>query len=99
MKNNTNHNSLYKETITISQKGSESKKNKKNKIIQKIIVARTKDFFGMEILEEINKYRLKHGVEELIYDEKISKISQKYAEKCAREKELELSENKYNNEE
>ena len=99
LKNNTNHNSLYKETITISQKGSESKKNKKNKIIQKIIVARTKDFFGMEILEEINKYRLKHGVEELIYDEKISKISQKYAEKCAREKELELSENKYNNEE
>ena len=49
LKNNTNHNSLYKETITISQKGSESKKNKKNKIIQKIIVARTKDFFGMEI--------------------------------------------------
>ena len=97
-KNNTNTNSLYKETITTSQNGKESKENKKKKKIPKKILTETKDFFGIEILEEINKYRLKHGVDELIYDEKISKISQKYAEKCAREKELELSENKYNNE-
>ena len=97
-KNNTNTNSLYKETITTSQNGKESKENKKKKKIPKKILTETKDFFGIEILEEINKYRLKHGVDELIFDEKISKISQKYAEKCAREKELELSENKYNNE-
>ena len=97
-KNNTNTNSLYKETITTSQNGKESNENKKKKKIPKKILTETKDFFGMEILEEINIYRLKHGVDELIYDEKISKISQKYAEKCAREKELELSENKYNNE-
>ena len=97
-KNNTNTNSLYKETITTSQNGKESNENKKKKKIPKKILTETKDFFGIEILEEINKYRLKDGVDELIFDEKISKISQKYAEKCAREKELELSENKYNNE-
>ena len=90
-KNNNNKNSLYKETITISPK----RENKEDSTLKKIIEQKS-DLFGLEILEEINNYRLKHGVEELIFDKNISKISQKYAEKCAREKELELSENKYN---
>ena len=51
--------------------------------------------FNLEVLDEINKYRLKHGVEELVMNEKINKISQKYAEKMARESELELSGNKF----
>ena len=51
--------------------------------------------FNLEVLNEINKYRVKHGVEELIMDETINKISQKYVEKMARESELELSGNKF----
>jgi uncharacterized protein YkwD len=54
--------------------------------------------FNLEVLNEINKYRLKHGVEELIEDDNINKISQKYSEKLARESELELSGNKYKGE-
>ena len=54
--------------------------------------------FNLEVLNEINKYRLKHGVEELIEDDNINIISQKYSEKLARESELELSGNKYKGE-
>ena len=79
-----------------------NEQNKKNNNFSTILNSNSKkshniqeDQFNSEVLLEINKYRLKHGVEELILDEKISKISQKYAEKLARESELELSGNKY----
>ena len=54
--------------------------------------------FNLEVLNEINKYRIKHGVEELIEDDDINAISQKYSDKLARESELELSGNKYKGE-
>ena len=44
-KNNTNTNSLYKETITTSQNGKESNENKKKKKIPKKILTETKYFF------------------------------------------------------
>ena len=72
------------------------KKNKNQIFNSKNLILEKNEEFILEILSEINKYRIKHGVEELIYDEKITKIAQKYAEKCAREKELELSEHIYN---
>ena len=93
-----NNNSLFKETIISENKETKEEKNHRrlNTSSKKYIQEKAEEF-NLEILSEINKYRLNHRVDELIYDEKISKISQKYAEKCAREKELELSENKYNN--
>ena len=95
---NINKNTLSKESISISpQRNTKEESNyifssSKNSLNQR------SDLFGLEILDEINKYRIKHGVEELIFDKNITKISQKYAEKCARENELELSDNKYKNE-
>jgi len=95
---NINKNTLSKESISISpQRNTKEETNyifssSKNSLNQR------SDLFGLEILDEINKYRIKHGVEELIFDKNITKISQKYAEKCARENELELSDNKYKNE-
>jgi len=95
---NINKNTLSKESISISpQRNTKEETNyifssSKNSLNQR------SDLFGLEILDEINKYRVKHGVEELIFDKNITKISQKYAEKCARENELELSDNKYKNE-
>ena len=95
-----NCNILYKETIISNDYRHLSSKKIENININPEVLQEEKDEkFNMEILNEINKYRLKHGVDELILDKKISKISQKYAEKCAREKELELSGNKYNDNE
>ena len=78
------------------------KSNKNINNISKVLTSSSKNVnkiknaqFNLEVLDEINKYRLKHGVEELVMNEKINKISQKYAEKMARESELELSGNKY----
>ena len=77
----------------------------KNKYISNILKSNSKHLikiqnenFNLEVLNEINKYRLKHGVEELIEDDNINMISQKYSEKLARESELELSGNKYKGE-
>ena len=86
-----NYNILYKETIISNDYRHLSSKKIENININPEVLEEEKDEkFNIEILNEINKYRLKHGVDELILDKKISKISQKYAEKCAREKELEL---------
>ena len=87
---NINKNTLSKESISISpQRNTKEETNyifssSKNSLNQR------SDLFGLEILDEINKYRIKHGVEELIFDKNITKISQKYAEKCARENEREF---------
>ena len=77
----------------------------KNKYISNILKSNSKhsikiqnENFNLEVLNEINKYRLKHGVEELIEDDNINMISQKYSEKLGRESELELSGNKYKGE-
>ena len=105
-----NDNILYKETIFTdnneeNQESNEFQNNnqesqeipaKINSCPQELIKEKNEEF-NMKILNEINKYRIRHGVEELVYDKKISRIAQKYAEKCARENELELSDNKYNN--
>ena len=64
--------------------------------ISKKLIKIQNNQFNSEILDEINKYRLRHGVEKIIMDENINKIAQRYAEKLARESELELSGNKYN---
>ena len=108
--NDNNDNILYKETILTSndeedQENQEShNSNQENQEIQAKInscpqelIKEKNEEFNMKILNEINKYRVRHGVEELVYDKKISRIAQKYAEKCARENQLELSDNKYNN--
>lgn len=95
-KNNKNA-SLFKETITLSPKRNDTKNIINKRSTSKKLIEEKNELFNMEILNEINKYRFKHGVEELIYDNDIAKISQKYAEKCARERELELSDNKYKN--
>ena len=97
-----NYNILYKKKETIisnDYRHLSSKKIENININPEVLQEEKDEKFNMEILNEINKYRLKHGVDELILDKKISKISQKYAEKCAREKELELSGNKYNDNE
>ena len=90
---------LEPQDIIITEKG---KSNKKIRNISRILTSSSKDVnkikntkFNLEVLDEINKYRLIHGVEELVMDENINKISQKYAEKMARESELELSGNKF----
>ena len=77
-----------------------------NSIKSSILSSNSKKFvkiqnenFNLDVLDEINKYRIKHGVEELIIDENINKISKKYAQKLARESELELSGNKYQDKE
>ena len=77
----------------------------KNKYISNILKSNSKHLikiqnenFNLEVINEINKYRIKHGVEELIEDDNINMISQKYSEKLARESELELSGNKYKGE-
>ena len=107
-----NDNILYKETINSNNNEENQESNefqnsnqesqeiptKINSCPQELIKEKNEEF-NMKILNEINKYRTKHGVEELVYDKKISRIAQKYAEKCARENELELSNNKYNNKE
>ena len=83
----------------------QEKENINNKYISNILHSDSKHLvkiqnenFNLEVINEINKYRLKHGVEELIEDDNINKISQKYSEKLARESELELSGNKYKGE-
>jgi uncharacterized protein YkwD len=105
-----NDNILYKETINSNNNEENQESNefqnsnqesqeiptKINSCPQELIKEKNEEF-NMKILNEINKYRTKHGVEELVYDKKISRIAQKYAEKCARENQLELSDNKYNN--
>ena len=97
-KNKNFRNTLHKEIITLSPKKNNDKENiKKELSSSKKLIEERNELFNTEILYEINNYRIKHGVEELIYDKTISNIAQKYAEKCARENELELSENKYNN--
>ena len=95
-----NENLLFKDTILTE----ESKENQESKEIPRNLNSSPQDLlrekneeFNKKILKQINIYRIIHGVNELIYDKKISRIAQKYAEKCARENELELSENKYNN--
>ena len=57
------------------------------------------DLFNSEILTEINNYRLQHNVEAITMEQKINKIAQKHSEKLARESELELSGNKYKDQE
>ena len=98
--NNDNDNILYKETLFTDtyEENQESQEipNQMKSSPQELMKEKNEEF-NMKILNEINKYRIKHGVEELVYDKKISRIAQKYAEKCARENELELSDNKYNN--
>ena len=97
---NENNDCLFKKTIISEKKERKEKKEEKSQRLNtssKKYVQEKIEEFNLEILSEINKYRLHHRVDELIYDEKISRISQRYAEKCAREKELELSENKYKN--
>ena len=96
--NRTNNNSLIndlesKDILILSDKKDENIEINK-KYSEKLILMQN-DKFNLEVLEEINKYRLMHGVDELILDEEINKISKKYAEKLARESELELSGNKY----
>jgi len=98
-KNNKN-NALIKKNITLIPKRNTMEEN--DKFFSSLSSSKNNqksDLFCLEILDEINKYRIRHGVDELTFDKNITKISQKYAEKCARENELELSDNKYNNEE
>ena len=88
-----------KEKILLSKQKSS---NGEKIVIPKILKSNSKKLnqmqneqFNLEVFNEINKFRIKHGVEELIIDEKINNISQKYSQKLARESELELSGNKY----
>ena len=57
------------------------------------------DKFITEIVDKINKYRSKHGSDDLTIDEKINKISQSYSEKLARESIIECSGNLYKGQE
>ena len=95
--NNYLNNLESQDKILLSDKKNENTEN--NEVFSKKLMNIQKDKFNLEVLEEINKFRLIHGVKELILDENINKISQKYAEKLARESELELSGNKYNEKE
>ena len=92
-------NSLIKDIESQDIKLTEQNKNNNFSTILSISTKKSQkiqeDKFNCEVLAKINRYRFKHGVEELTLDEDISKISQRYAEKLARESELELSGNKY----
>ena len=57
------------------------------------------DKFIKEIVNEINKYRSRHGSDDLIIDENINEISQSYSEKLARESIIECSGNLYKGQE
>ena len=54
-----------------------------------------KNILNVKLIQEINVFRAKHNVEALILDPNISEISQNYAEKIAREENIELSLNEY----
>jgi uncharacterized protein YkwD len=91
---------LEKNETTNSKEKTDTKNKKLNLLnsSSKEIKKMQKNQFNVDVLNEINLLRTKHGVAELKMDKNICIISQKYAEKMARESELELSGNKYNGE-
>ena len=69
-----NYNILYKETIISNDYRHLSSKKIENININPEVLQEEKDEkFNLEILNEINKYRLMHGVDELILDKKLVK--------------------------
>ena len=100
IQNKRNDNSLNEEKANIikNNKTFSGSLRKSQQNFKKIIDINS-ELFNSEVLETINQYRFKHGLEELTMEEEINKISQKYSEKLARESELELSGNKYNGKE
>lgn len=94
-------NQQYQELLNSDEKTNtgNNKNTQKLNITTKDLINFKKNQFNFEVLNNINIYRLLHGVGELTIDENINKISQKYAEKLARESELELSGNQFNGEE
>lgn len=55
------------------------------------------DNYNIEILVQINNYRKRHNVDILMINNEINILAKKHSDKIAREKYLELSNNKYNN--